>query len=802
MKRCLCIFCVLMLPLFHMAAYFYDFESDGKYYNILSMKDQTLSLTSGETNYTGNLIIPEQVEFRGKTFTVTHIGSFSINAPLDTLSIPSTVVEIDDDAFTKNTGTSRFPYCDHIGYLHIADSEKHLKIGRANRMGMFEECAVDHLYAGRLLSYSYEPQLRNLLRKVTIGEKIVTLQNAVVPMLMESFVIPEQIKFIDDHAFSDCRKLTTIEGVERVEVLGRGAFLNCERLQNITLPQHLTKLGESLFSGCRSLKEIAIPAGVTELEDYVFMNCENLQRMVLPDKVERLPLRLFYGCSQLKEVVLPSNLQVIGFQAFCFCVALGHLEIPPTVKEMHGEAFASCHALETLVLPDSLNVVGGRLFVSCSGLKQCLIPNGVVGILDGAFTSCSSLTSITLPPSVSFIKGDAFTGCDQLKVIQVENPVPGALNARAFDRDCYLNSELRVPVGTKADYEAADNWMNFWNITEYAVSDALRLLVSCPAKGRVVVGNDTISNETYYKDFPEVTEVELKFLPDEGYEVKQVMVNDKDMTSHVEHNALTVRVDATMNVRVAFVHKTLVLDDARDTYHTLDVDRLEQVVYKRQFDDTAWQALYLPFALDYDDWCENFDIACIHDTHQYDDNHDGKVDRTAIEAFLLMEGTSTAANTPYLIRAKAPGAYALEKQNAAIAPAVASGFDCSSVTTNFIFKGTYEELSVYDMLGEGYYTLDAGVLVPVSTFTPITGFRWWMKAERRNAQQWVAPLRIEIDLVDKITGIADSEPDHVTGAGRAANVYNLQGKLVKRAAINLDGLEKGIYIFRGKKVMK
>ena len=63
----------------------YDFEKDGIYYNVTSLTDLTVEVTceeeyASENSYRGDIVIPEQVEWNGKTFTVTGIGAFYFSA--------------------------------------------------------------------------------------------------------------------------------------------------------------------------------------------------------------------------------------------------------------------------------------------------------------------------------------------------------------------------------------------------------------------------------------------------------------------------------------------------------------------------------------------------------------------------------------------------------------------------------------------------------------------------------------------------------------------------------------------------
>ena len=83
----------------------YDFEKDGIYYNVTSLTDLTVEVTceeeyASENSYRGDIVIPEQVEWNGKTFTVTGIGASCFSyAELSSIQLPETLTSIGSGAF-------------------------------------------------------------------------------------------------------------------------------------------------------------------------------------------------------------------------------------------------------------------------------------------------------------------------------------------------------------------------------------------------------------------------------------------------------------------------------------------------------------------------------------------------------------------------------------------------------------------------------------------------------------------------------------------------------------------------------
>ena len=104
------LFTMLLLAMTAAGASAYDFEVDGIYYNILNdsevevtaenvYDEEEYSYDSG--TYSGDIMIPETVDFDGVNYCVTAIGNraFRASEDLTSVDIPSTVTTIGDEAF-------------------------------------------------------------------------------------------------------------------------------------------------------------------------------------------------------------------------------------------------------------------------------------------------------------------------------------------------------------------------------------------------------------------------------------------------------------------------------------------------------------------------------------------------------------------------------------------------------------------------------------------------------------------------------------------------------------------------------
>ena len=122
--------CALLLLLVFGGAQFlqaYDFEVDGIYYNEVynpvgkramvtykvliedeEEEEDQKGLRGSESGYSGDITIPTTVTYKGTTYRVNSIGkcAFQNCRELTSVSIPSSVVTINDDAFRRSGLTS------------------------------------------------------------------------------------------------------------------------------------------------------------------------------------------------------------------------------------------------------------------------------------------------------------------------------------------------------------------------------------------------------------------------------------------------------------------------------------------------------------------------------------------------------------------------------------------------------------------------------------------------------------------------------------------------------------------------
>ena len=89
----------------------YNFEVDGIYYNIIDATSKTVEVTYYSTysnKYSGSVVIPENVVYKGVEYSVTSIGgsAFEGCSSLSSIEIPNSVTSIGEYAFTRCSSLS------------------------------------------------------------------------------------------------------------------------------------------------------------------------------------------------------------------------------------------------------------------------------------------------------------------------------------------------------------------------------------------------------------------------------------------------------------------------------------------------------------------------------------------------------------------------------------------------------------------------------------------------------------------------------------------------------------------------
>jgi hypothetical protein len=411
MKR---IFTILFAAMLAGQAWAGNFTIDNLNYYVIG-NTKTVSVGKADTNPTGDLVIPSEVEYNDEKYTVTGIEwvAFTDCHDLTSVTIPNSIISIGDDAFT---------YCRSLATINIAGENTNY-------------CSVDG---------------------VLFDKNMTTLIRYPAGKVGATYTIPNGVTNIGNGAFYDCNGLTSVTIPNSVTNIGRSAFYSCSSLKSITIPESVTSIDVFAFGSCTSLTSIDISNGITNISNDVFFGCKSLTSITIPNSITSIGNSAFGSCNNLTSITIPNGVTSIGKEAFKFCVGLTSIRIPESVTNIGDYAFSNCSSLVSINIPEGVSSIGEGTFYSCSNLRTIDISENVISIGVRAFEDCNKLETINIPKNVTGIGERVFYGCSGLISVSIPYSVTNIGNA-AF-RDCRSLSLVIIPesvtgIGDRAFYD-------------------------------------------------------------------------------------------------------------------------------------------------------------------------------------------------------------------------------------------------------------------------------------------------------------------------------------------------------------
>ena len=364
-----------------------------------------------------SVIIPEGV-------TAVPEDAFGWVDSIEYISLPSTLIEIGDDAFTgtgissiqlpnglKTIGQFAFAYCDLLTGIELPDS-----ITAMGASAFFDTALVSvrtpvswtevktdegEVYDG----YCYSPfNGCDKLKTIIVPEGVTRLPDCAFHAELDGWIrdvrvsLPSTLEEIGEHAF-EMTDISSIRLPEGLKVIGTSAFALCERLTDINLPDSVTTIGAYAFSWT-GLTTVRTPLNWAKVIPYV-------------DKDEAKAGSPFEGCERLKNVIVPEGVTVLPDNVFNFkeqnpWVYYDHkysdmtISLPSTLTKVGENAFAGTNFSE-IVLPKSVAAIGARAMASCASLKRVVFM-GDVQSMGEAVLEDTPVEQICAPSSGSNVR--------------------------------------------------------------------------------------------------------------------------------------------------------------------------------------------------------------------------------------------------------------------------------------------------------------------------------------------------------------------------------------------------------------
>lgn len=371
----------------------YDFKLDGIFYKINSDKE-TVNVSSSittyyggmnNTDYIGDIVVPEYVVYKGMTYTVTGINdfcTFMCAKALRSIVLPSTITSLPSSAFYE---------CSALSKIVLGE----------NLESIPSKCFLDCV---ALREVSIPSSVKSIVEKAFQGCTAIT-----------RLTIPENVTSIDQSAFVGCKALSELIfsdspkelriGYGYYEGEYKGAFDDCP-LYNVYIGRNITNLyksstysSSSILSEHKTLSEVTFGKEVTKIHQNLLADCRALTTVTIQGlNLKEIQSRAFKRCYKLQNIKGEAfnSVEVIGESAFADCPLMEELILPQIISIGKAAFDSDKGRLEKVFLGDKISVIPQSCFAYQPVLKHVYLGSAVSGIEPAAFYDCTNLTNIFL----------------------------------------------------------------------------------------------------------------------------------------------------------------------------------------------------------------------------------------------------------------------------------------------------------------------------------------------------------------------------------------------------------------------
>ena len=453
--------------------------------------------------------------------SVTCIGSYAFSScsGLTSVTIPNSVTSIGSDAFYN---------CSGLTSVTIPNSVTSIGSSAFNGCSGLTSVTIPNSVTS-IGSYAFFNC--SGLTSVTIPNSVTSISSYAFSGCsgLKKVIVPNiknwcSIKFSSStdnplyyahHLYSDENtEITKLVIPNDVTSINSYAFSGCSGLTSVTIPNSVTSIGSSVFSGCSGLKKVivpdiknwcsikfarttdnplyyvhhlysdenteitklVIPNNVTSISPYAFSGCSGLTSVTIGNSVTSISSTIFSGCSSLTSVRFENskdNTPIVleNNKVFSACpldeVYIGRKLSYTTTSSAGYSPFYRNTTLRSVKFTDKETEISDYEFYGCTNLTDVSMGDGVKSIGAYAFSGCSSLEHFTCGRQLESIGKEAFSDCTSMTKFKTRAAVPPTCGAQALDDINKWECTLYVPTESIDNYQAADQWKNFFFIEKF-----------------------------------------------------------------------------------------------------------------------------------------------------------------------------------------------------------------------------------------------------------------------------------------------------------------------------------------------
>ena len=451
-------------------------------------------LYSDENTEITKLVIPDDVTSIGSSAfygcsgltsvtipnSVTSIGSsaFYDCSGLTSVTIPNSVTSIGSYAFSDCSGLTSVTIPNSVtsigSYAFDGCSELTSITWNAKNYPAFSSASSSPFYG-----------IRSRIKEFIICDDMTSIPKYMCYGMsnLKSVTIPNSVTSISDYAFSGCSGLTSVIIPNSVTSIGSSAFSGCSGLTSVTwnaknYPAFSSYSSNPFYNIRTQITEFIIGDEMTSVRAYMCYGMSNLKSVTIPNSVTSIGGSAFDGCSGLTSVRFENSKDntpvTLGSNTvFSDCpldeVYIGRKLSYTTTSSAGYSPFYKKTTLRSVKFTDKETEISDYEFYGCTNLTDVSMGDGVKSIGTYAFSGCSSLEHFTCGRQLKSIGKEAFSDCTSMTKFRTRAAVPPTCGAQALDDINKWECTLYVPTESIDDYQAADQWKNFFFIEKFRV---------------------------------------------------------------------------------------------------------------------------------------------------------------------------------------------------------------------------------------------------------------------------------------------------------------------------------------------
>ena len=297
-------------------------------------------------HYSGNdekVIVPSSFA----SIPVTAIGSFAFikNENLKNIVLPDSLTSIESDAFTGCLNLEEVNLPQSLASIDYRAFENCRKLSTISLPKELTEIEGD-AFSGCVNLFEIIVDKDNPVYASGNGvlfDKNMTTLIFYPEGKIGEYTVPESVITIEEHAFSNCKKLLQITLPKNLMAMNSN-FYGCEHLGNIEVCKdnaYFSDIEGVLFNKEETIlleyppgrknKKYIIPDKVTHISANAFNECKWLEHIYIPESIKFIGDRAFSKCERLSEITLLANLY-IGNEVFKDCPMLKNINLSEKTK--------------------------------------------------------------------------------------------------------------------------------------------------------------------------------------------------------------------------------------------------------------------------------------------------------------------------------------------------------------------------------------------------------------------------------------------------------------------------------------